>query len=118
MSFTPSEGRKIQVGTFVKKNEKRKMPEPQQKKLESELKECMRSLARVRETLSFANAMMEIMTGDSMELHRWKRAGGDKMQEFQIEIKEELPERLRQRSIRPIRTETVISLKWHLIRRS
>ncbi len=25
-----------------------------------------------------------------MELHRWKRAGGDRMQEFQIEIKEEL----------------------------
>ncbi len=42
MNFTPSEGRKVQVGTFVKKNEKRKMPEPQQKKLESELKECMR----------------------------------------------------------------------------
>lgn len=30
------------------------------------------------------------MTRDSMELYRQKRAGGDRMQEFQIEIKEEL----------------------------
>lgn len=51
---------------------------------------CMRSLELEKETLSLANAMTEIMTRDSLVQQLRRSTGGDRMQEFQIEIKEEL----------------------------
>ena len=51
---------------------------------------CMRSLELVRETLSLVNEMTEIMTRDSLVQQLRRSTGGDRMQEFQIEIKEEL----------------------------
>lgn len=51
---------------------------------------CMRSLELVRETLSLVNAMTENMTRDSLVQQLRRSTGGDRMQEFQIEIKEEL----------------------------
>ena len=51
---------------------------------------CMRSLELEKETLSFVNAMMEIMTRDFLVQQLRRNTGGDRMQEFQIEIKEEL----------------------------